>query len=233
MIAEKVWTVLCDPTFWGYVSLLLTVAAYTCYLYDTFKRGARPNILTWGAFGVFTAVGWRVQVERGAGPGGWAMEVTWASCFIISAASIWKQHQEKKKWWRFPRGDLKWVVSAFLVFGIYLAIYVFLRQYLAVAAIVATVADIVSYEPTIKQGVRNPYQDSVRAFALNCVKFIPTLVALLILRAFSLATAFYPIAILVMNAYVVWLLKHHRGLLENARSTRIEKADAIQNSRPT
>jgi hypothetical protein len=69
MLAAKVRTILIEPAFWGLLSLLLTVAAYAWYLFDTFKKGVRPHILTWIAFGGFTAVGWLVQVKQGAGPG--------------------------------------------------------------------------------------------------------------------------------------------------------------------
>jgi hypothetical protein len=175
-------------------------------LYDTFKKGSRPHILTWLAFGGFTAVGWFVQVGKGAGSGGWAMGVTSGSCFIVSAASVWKQRQEKREWWIFPWRDWKWLVAAVVVFVIYLR----LPTHPNVAAICATLADLASYGPTINQGLRDPRRDSIPAFALNSLKFIPTLVALFILRAFSVATALYPASVLVMNAFVVGLLVRGR-----------------------
>ncbi len=218
MLAVKVWTILIAPAFWGLLSLLLTVAAYAWYLFDTFKKGVRPHILTWIAFGGFTAVGWLVQVEKGAGPGGWAMGVTWMSCVLVAGVSAWKQRQENNRWWKFPRKDWIWIVFAVAVFGIYLKY----PNHPTVAAISAAGADLLSYGPTINQGLRDPYRDSAGAFFLNSVKFIPTVIALLILHAFSLATALYPIAVLVMNAFVVWLLHNRRDLLESGRSPKIE-----------
>lgn len=201
------------PTFWGFLSLLLTIAAYAWYFRDTFEKGSRPHILTWLAFGGFTAVGWLVQVKRGAGPGGWAMGISSACCFIISAASVWKQRQEKEQWWKFPWRDWKWLVVALAVFVIYLK----LPNHSTLAAVCATAADLASYGPTINQGLRDPYRDCIPAFALNSLKFIPSLVALFILRDVSLATALYPAAVLAMNALVVWVLARGRWQRQSMR----------------
>jgi hypothetical protein len=207
MLATNGVSAVSMPNVFGLLSLCLTVAAYTWYLYDTFRKGARPHVLTWLAFGGFTAVGWLVQVQESAGPGAWAMGVTWVSCFIVSGASAWKQHVEEIRWWRFRWQDWTWVSLAVVVFLVYFQTH---GSSPATAAVCATLADLLSYCPTINQALKNPHRDSTAAYFLNAVKFIPSLASLYFVNAFTVATALYPAAVLTMNLFMVYLLTQGR-----------------------
>jgi len=167
--------------------------------------------MTWLAFGGFTIVGWLVQIQKGAGPGGWALGVTWAGCFVISGASLWEQIQENQKWWGFPRKDWAWLAVSVAIFLFYL----YFPNQPTVAAVLVTLADLAAYGPTIDQGWRDPHRDSIPAFVLNSVKFVP---ALLALHAYSVATILYPASLLIMNAFVAWLLHHRRDQFERAKT---------------
>jgi hypothetical protein len=191
------------PTLLGLLSVLLTIAAFTWYLHDTIKRGVRPHAMTWLAFGGFTTVGWLVQVRRGAGPGGWALGLTLAGCFVVSATSLWEQVRENRQWWKFPIKDWVWFVISVGIFCFYLRH----PNLPIVAAVLVTLADLAAYGPTIDQGWDNPHLDSIPAFILNSAKFVP---ALLALPVRSIETVLYPAALLVMNAIVAWLL-YYRG----------------------
>jgi len=203
-------------TLLGLLSLLCTIAAFAVYLHDTFKKGVRPHVMTWLAFGGFTTVGWLIQVQKGAGPGGWALGLTSAGCLIVSGASLGKQIQEHEKWWWFPRIDWIWLAISVAIFCLYLRF----PNHPTVAAILTTLADLAAYGPTIDQGWRNPYRDCIPAFFLNSVKFIPVLLALLVLQVFSIATALYPASLFAMNLFVAWLLRHRRRQFTRAEEQK-------------
>lgn len=216
------------PDFLAALSLVIAVAAYTVYLRDTFGKGVRPHILTWLTFGCFSAVGWLVQVEKGAGPGAWVLGLTSLSCFVIAGGSAWKQHGENPHWKRFSGKDWMWIGIAVVVF----VLYRLFQNHLNRAAICATIADLAAYGPTLRQGWRDPYRDCLPAFFLNSVKFVPALIVLFLLHVFSIATALYPAAVLVMNLFVVWLLSHRRGEFEIGEGAKRAKGYAFRSSRP-
>lgn len=217
------------PEILGGVSIVIAVTAYAVYLHDTFTKGVRPHILTWLAFGGFTAVGCHVQFKKGAGPGAWTLGVTALSCVVIAAASARKQSQENpKKWKDFSWKDWIW----FLIAVVGAIIYHLVPNRLNWAAICATAADIAAYVPTLRQAWRDPDLECRKAYFLNSVKFIPTLWALRLLHVVSIPTALYPFAVLAMNMFMVVLLTYRRSVLKIAEGVRREKAHARGASRP-
>ena len=77
-------------------------------------------------------------------------------------------------------------------------VYLFTRQS-NVAAAMTTLVDALGYGPTFVRGWSQPKKDSVASFALNGVKFVPSLMAM---DPISFATSFYPATLLVLNAAV-------------------------------
>ncbi|MCL5005133.1 MAG: hypothetical protein M1404_01255 [Acidobacteria bacterium] len=216
------------PEFLGAVSLVIAIAAYAVYLRDTFRKGVRPHVLTWLAFCVFTGVGFVVQIKKGAGPGAWTLGMTAASCLVIAAASAWKQRQEYSDWKKFPWEDWIWIGAAAIVFVLYKSF----PDLPIVAAISATIADLLAYVPTIRQGWRNPYLECRTAYFLNSVKFVPTLWVLALLHVVSISTALYPAAVLVMNLIMVGLFTYRRSVVKIAEGARKDKAYVLESSWP-
>ena len=89
-------------------------------------------------------------------------------------------------------------------------VYLFTRQS-NVAAALTTLVDALGYGPTFVRGWSQPKKDSVASFALNGVKFVPSLMAM---DPISFATSFYPATLLVLNAAVAIMLVIRRRVLE-------------------
>ena len=89
-------------------------------------------------------------------------------------------------------------------------VYLFTRQS-NVAAALTTLVDALGYGPTFVRGWSQPKKDSVASFALNGIKFVPSLMAM---DPISFATSFYPATLLVLNAAVAIMLVMRRRALD-------------------
>jgi hypothetical protein len=80
---------------------------------------------------------------------------------------------------------------------------------------VTTLVDALGYGPTFVRGWSQPKKDSVASFALNGLKFVPSLMAM---DPISFATSFYPATLMVLNgAVAVMLIMRRRSVAERAR----------------
>ena len=100
--------------------------------------------------------------------------------------------------------------------GAVFVVYLFTRQ----SNVAATLVDALGYGPTFVRGWSQPKKDSVASFALNGVKFVPSLMAM---DPLSFATSFYPATLLVLNAAVAIMLvmrrrRHRRRVVKVAGS---------------
>jgi hypothetical protein len=173
----------------GLLSLAITAAAYTVYIWQTaHDRDIQPHPVSWFLFGLATTVAFLAQRVRGGGPGSWVTAITALVCFVISGLSFFKHS------WSFSWSD--GVSAAFT--GIALFAFFFAKSPMY-AAVFATSADIAGYYPTIKKGWHKPFNDSVTSFTLNSAKFVPALFAL---ESYSVATWLYPATLVVMNVAV-------------------------------
>jgi hypothetical protein len=188
-----------DKDFLGALSVVIALIAYGIYAWQTVRGEIRPHPLSWLIFGTLTATGFWIQRDQGAGPGSWVMGATAAICFFLCILSVVKGERQ------FPRREWGFLFAAAIVFLFYL----WTREP-TVSAILATVIDVLGYGPTISKANERPYSDSVTSFALNSVKFIPSLFAM---GSFSIATMIYPSTLIVVNAAVAGLLLWRRKQL--------------------
>jgi hypothetical protein len=196
----------------GVLSVIIMVIAYAVYMWQTARsEDVRPHPFSWFLWGFVTAVVYLVQITQGGGPGSWVVGFTAIFCFLIGTLSLVKHR------WRFSSFDWMSLIAGLLVFGYYL-----LSKNPTQSAILATITDVIGYGSTIKKGWAEPHKDSATSFALNSVKFIPSLFAL---EAYSLATWLYPATLVLMNGAVAMLLllrrRHLDGASPNPRWTRL------------
>jgi hypothetical protein len=184
----------------GALSVAISVIAYGIYIWRTAKKeGIQPHPFSWLLWGFVTTVAALAQQAKGAGPGNWVTAFTAVVCFIIGALTLFK-HQ-----WRFSRFDWLSLATGVIV----LLFYAFTKNP-TVSAVLATTADVLGYNSTIKKGWIAPYTDSATSFALNSAKFVPALFAL---DAYSVATWLYPAALVVVNGGVAIMLVARRWQL--------------------
>ncbi len=181
----------------GALSVAISAVAYGIYIWQTTKnKRILPHPFSWLLWGFVTTVATLAQRAKGAGAGSWVTAFTALVCFIICALTFRKQR------WRFSRVD-----KISLVFGV-IALFAYeLARSPTIAAVSATVADLLGYNSTIEKGWNDPYSDSATSFALNSVKFLPALGAL---GAYSIATCLYPATLIVVNGAVAYMLHKRR-----------------------
>jgi hypothetical protein len=185
----------------GVLSIIIMVVAYAIYLWQSRRDGGiQPHPFSWLLWGVVTGVAYLVQVTRGGGPGSWVVGLTSLACFLIAILSLFKHR------WSFSLFDWLSLIAGLIVFGYYLS-----SRNPTMSAILATATDVIGYGSTVKKGWAEPRKDSATSFALNSLKFVPSLFAL---NSYSLATWLYPATLVVVNGAVAAVLLFRRYNLE-------------------
>ena len=184
----------------GFLSVALAILAAIIYIAQTLRGEVRPHPLSWFLFGILSLTGYLVQRDEGARQGSWTLMAMTVICFLFVAASVARGERS------FSRREWAFAVAGGAVFVVYL----FTRQS-NVAAALTTLVDALGYGPTFVRGWSQPKKDSVASFALNGVKFVPSLMAM---DPISFATSFYPATLLVLNAAVAIMLVIRRRVLE-------------------
>ncbi|HEY1863538.1 MAG TPA: hypothetical protein VGG77_07590 [Roseiarcus sp.] len=183
----------------GLLSVVLAMLAAVIYIAQTLRGEVRPHPLSWFLFGVLSLTGYWVQRDEGARQGSWTLLAMTIICFLFVAASVARGERS------FSRQEWAFAIAGGAVFVLYL----FTRQ-ANIAAALTTLVDALGYGPTFFRGWRHPRKDSVTSFALNGVKFVPSLMAM---DPISFATSFYPATLLVLNtAVAIMLLIRRRAL---------------------
>jgi hypothetical protein len=187
----------------GVLAVAIMFAAYATYIWQTARKGGvQPHPFSWLLWGFVTGVVYLVQKGNGGGAGSWVTGATAAICFFIGTFSLLKHK------WRFSYFDWLCLGAGLLVFGFYLV-----AKNPTYSAVLATITDGLGYGSTIKKGWIEPSKDSATSFALNSVKFVPSLFAL---ESYSIATWLYPLTLVVLNAGVaVMLLARRRQTAHN------------------
>jgi|SRR6185312_1134310 len=186
--------------FLGTLSVLISIPAYAIYIRETIKKdGIQPHPFSWLLWGFVTTIAALAQHAEDGGPGLWVTAFTAVICFLIGILTLSKND------WHFSKSD--W--TALIVGTIAALLYAFQRNATA-AAVLATIADVIAYKPTVTKGWIDPSTETPTSFLLNSMKFIPALAAL---NSYSIATSLYPATLVVVNG-AVWLmlLFRHRQL---------------------
>ena len=190
----------------GLLSVALAVLAAVIYIVQTLRGEVRPHPLSWFLFGILSLTGYLVQRDEGARQGSWTLVSMTVICFLFVAVSVARGERS------FSRREWAFLGAGGAVF----AVYLFTRQ-ANVAAGLTTLVDALGYGPTFVRGWSQPKKDSAASFALNGVKFIPSLMAM---DPISFATSFYPATLMVLNAAVAIMLVMRRRATERLASGR-------------
>jgi hypothetical protein len=199
-----------DGTAWqlamGSLGVVITASAYAVMIWKTVTGKARPHPVAWYGFGALTAVGFFVQLQKGAGAGSWVLGLTFVACFIVGAISQWKG-----RWHVRDFDGWDWLA---LVLGLGCGILYGASYNLSfgplVSAIWATAGDLILYAPILKNTWSRPNDENATGYFLNSVKFIPSFAAMDI---WSWETCLYPGALVLMNGIVVIYLYWRRSRL--------------------
>jgi hypothetical protein len=200
----------------GALSVAIGVVAYSTYLWKIIKdENIQPHPFSWLIWAGVTTVAALTQRQQGAGPATWVTEITACACVVIVVLSILKRVK-----WTFSAADI-----TALVFGITAVLAYAVAKQPTAAAVCATIADLIGYDPTIRKGWIDPYTDSAISFMLNSAKFVPALFAI---DEYSVATWLYPATLVVVNGCVAGMLKARRAYIAETLHRIVRENEVIE-----
>ena len=80
------------------------------------------------------------------------------------------------------------------------------------AVITITIIDALAFYPTFRKGYYKPNEETIITFVVSLLKFV---IGLFALEAFNLTTAFFPIALIILNGlFVGMILIRRRSIMK-------------------
>ncbi|KVL84802.1 hypothetical protein [Burkholderia stagnalis] len=189
-------------SIFGVVGSAVSLLAAIPYGLAIFRRAVRPHLFTWLIWSVVTAIAAAGQWAAGAGPSAWCTAAIAATCFLTFVASIF-------------RGERGWTLSDWVFLGAALSaipVWVLTKDPTASICLV-TLIELAGLGPTVRKTFRDPWSESLVYFALCIVKYA---LAVLALRTWSVAVAFYPIVNIAASIGVCMLMIVRRRVLSGA-----------------
>lgn len=184
-----------------FLAILLRLLSGANYLYATWKRRVQPNAVTWFFWGVAPLIAFVAQLQEGVGLEAWMSLGLAVGPLTICVVSI-------------IRRDARWKVTTFDVgCGVSAALGLVLWQVTndpLVAIWFAILADISGGIPTIVKTWRKPRSEKPFPYFLSAVSMVITLMTI---TNWSVASAAFPIYILLMNILLFTLSAGEIGVL--------------------
>lgn len=177
----------------GLLATIIGFAGYIPYFMDIFRGKTKPHVFTWLGFAILTGVAFAAQLTKGAGPGAWVTACTAAVCLLIAVLAL--NRGEKN----ITKSDWFCIVASLVGIGLWF----FLKDPLW-AVIVITVADFLSFLPTIRKSYLKPHEETVSTYMLSSLKFVFAVVAL---ESFDVTNWLYPASLVLANGgFAIMLL---------------------------
>jgi hypothetical protein len=168
----------------------LALVAYIPYLIDMFRGKNRPHLYTWISIFIVTVIVAYMQVVGGAGVGAIPMVLGVGVNGVILFYCF-----------RFGTKDVVFMDKVCLAITLIGTVfYVALRSQPAISLAIVTVAEIISFIPTVRKTRNDPYSESLPSYYLLMIKLSLILVAL---QKYNLLTVSY--SALWLLVFVVFL----------------------------
>ena len=181
----------------GLVATLIALVSFIFYFRGILAGTTKPHAFSWLVWGVLTSIGFFGQYAGHGGWGAWATGGDALGCLIVAAyAARYGLREIAKSDWLSLAG------AGFALFLWYLT-----SNPLAAIILVAFI-DACGFWPTFRKSYLKPNQETLTTYLLSAVKYS---IALFALDQFSMVTAFYPAALVLINgAFVIFLLIRRR-----------------------
>jgi hypothetical protein len=184
-------------TLLGLLSGAMALLAYYIYLKDVFANKTRPHMFSWLIWGLLASTAYFGQVSGKAGPGEWVTGLTALGCLLIFVVAIFKGEKDIHKIDKY--------LLAIASLSIVLLVVVNDDR---VSTTLAIVALVIGSFLTTKKAYYKPDEETAKTFALNSIKFVPSIFAL---STYSYLTVAYPVSALVTNAVIAIVIVLRRG----------------------
>jgi hypothetical protein len=187
-----------DKQTLGLISITLTLIGYVPFFCSIFQGHTRPHIFTWITWTLVTAIAFAGQWTSGAGAGSWSLAVSFCICLAVVGLS-------------FYYGEKHSTISDRIAFGLALAaipMWYFTKDSLSALILVTLIYAGGSY-PMLRKSWADPYSESLLAWSIFCCR---SLIVLLAIEHYSLATLIYPSALVLINVGLILILALRRRI---------------------
>lgn len=181
-------------------AVALMVAGYRALLRDTIAGRSRPHVVSWGMWGLATAIACALQVSDGAGPGTAVTAAAATACLTVAVLGACRGGTAA-----ITGGDVVCLVTASV------ALILWLGFDQPVASLLLLVAvDVLSFVPTVRKSWRRPGQETLSVYVVGAVRLCLALAAL---DRYTLLTALYPAVWAFLNGgFAVFLVARRRTI---------------------
>jgi len=173
----------------GLISGAMAVLAYWIYLKDVFANKTTPHTFSWLIWGLLATTAYFGQVTGKAGAGGWVTGITALGCLFIFVVAIFKGEK-----------DIRTIDKILLAIASLSIILLVTVKDARISTTLAIVALVIGSFLTMKKAYYKPNEETAKTFALNSIKFVPSIFAL---STYSYLTVAYPVSALITNAAIV------------------------------
>lgn len=186
----------------GAIAVVLTFAAYIPYYRDILKGKTRPHIYSWSLWGLLTILLVALQIKGGAGPATWVTAAAGLLCVGVVVLSLKNGKRD------ITTSDTIVAILSLLAIGFWL-----IADQPLVSMILATLADLLAFIPTVRKSYRDPYSETLSLYITNALRFC---LALLAVEHYSYLSSSWIVAWIISNALLAVLLAVRRRQLAKA-----------------
>lgn len=180
----------------GLLSGAMALLAYWIYLRDVFANKTKPHAFSWLIWGLLATTAYFGQVSGKAGAGVWVTGLTALGCLLIFVVAIFKGEKDIRR--------IDKVLLAIASLSVVLLVTV---KDARISTTLAIVALVIGSFLTTKKAYHRPNEETAKTFALNSIKFVPSIFAL---STYSYLTVAYPVSALITNAAIVVVIVWRR-----------------------
>lgn len=170
-----------------FLAIALRLFSSANYLFATWRGAVKPNAITWFFWGVAPLIAFVAQLQEGVGLEAWMSLGLAVGPLAICAASI-------------IRREARWKVTRFdIACGIFATVGLVLWQITSdplVAIWFAIAADIAGGVPTLKKIYTHPDTEKPLPYFLSMISMVITLMTI---HSWTVASAAFPVYILLIN----------------------------------
>jgi uncharacterized protein with PQ loop repeat len=146
---------------YGYVAVILTVAAYIPYYRDILRGKTHPHVYSWSLWAVLTAILAGLQLQGGAGTAAWVTVVVGILCVGVVGLSL-----------RKGKRDITTTDSVVASLALVAIVFWLLADKPLVSMVLAITADMLAFIPTVRKTYHKPYSETLSMYVTNVIRFM-------------------------------------------------------------
>ena len=193
-------------SIFGVIGSVVSLLSAVPYGLAILRRAVRPNLFTWLIWSIVTTIAAAGHFVAGAGPSAWCTAVIAVTCILIFLASIYRG---ERSW---TRSDWMFLGAALLAIPLWM-----LTEEPTLSVCLVTLIELAGLGPTVRKTLRDPWGESLAYFVLCVVKYA---LAILALRQWTVAVAFYPVVNIMASVGICLLMVVQRYRLRSGSAFR-------------